>query len=262
MSVDPFEAVTPDYVEPVQLSFFLELDGFEGPIDVLLSLARDQKVDLRQISILHLAEQYLSFVREARELNLELAADYLVMAAWLAYLKSRLLLPAEENDDDEPSPEQLAEALRFQLQRLQSMQTVGTQLMARARLGVDVFGRGAPEMLRPATRSIYDMTLYELLRAYADHRIRADSQTLKIVATELYSVEVAVARLRRMMGTVPGWRTLFSFMPVGLRQGLLTRSAMASTFAASLELVKEGAMELRQDEAFGAIYLKAKETGE
>lgn len=258
---DNFESPEPDYRrprEPIQLSLFLTLDGFEGPIDVLLSLARDQKVDLTQISILELAEQYLGFIQQAQTLNLEIAADYLVMAAWLAYLKSRLLLPST-GDEEELSTEQMAEALRFQLQRLEAMREVGEQLMGRPRLGVDVFPRGMLETITDLAHPVYDVTLFELLKAYADHKVRTEHTSLRIASTKLFAVEEAIGRLRRMLGRIPNWQTLFSFLPADLRGNLLTRSAMASTFAASLELVKEGRIELRQDDPFGPIYLRSRE---
>lgn len=256
---NPFESPQPEYRrrEPVQLSLFLNLDGFEGPIDVLLSLARDQKVDLTQISILQLAEQYLVFIREAQVLNLELAADYLVMAAWLAYLKSRLLLPADATPEEEQDPEALAEALRFQLLRLEAMQEAGVRLMALPQLGVDRLARGAPENLSARFRSVYDVTLYDLLRAYADHKLREQGQTLRIAATDLYAVEDAIERLRALVGKVPEWRTLFSFLPDFLRGSLVLRSAVASTFVASLQLVKDGQAQIRQDGTFGPIWLRS-----
>jgi len=256
---NPFETPEPEYRrrEPVQLSLFLNLDGFEGPIDVLLSLARDQKVDLTQISILQLAEQYLVFIREAQVLNLELAADYLVMAAWLAYLKSRLLLPADATPEEEQDPEALAEALRFQLLRLEAMQEAGVRLMALPQLGVDRLARGAPENLSARFRSVYDVTLYDLLRAYADHKLREQGQTLRIAATDLYAVEDAIERLRALVGKVPEWRTLFSFLPDFLRGSLVLRSAVASTFVASLQLVKDGQAQIRQDGTFGPIWLRS-----
>jgi segregation and condensation protein A len=250
----------PAWREPVQLSLFLNLDGYEGPIDVLLSLAREQKVDLTQISILALAEQYLAFVRQSQSLNLELAADYLVMAAWLAYLKSRLLVPREENED-EPSSEELAEALRLQLLRLEAIQEAGRSLMALPRLGVETHARGAPERFTGPVRPIYDLTLFELLRAYADHTVRTERRSLRIAHTELYAVEQAVERLRRMVGHSPAWQTLFSFLPSGIKGGLLMRSAVASTFVASLELVREGKLELRQDGAFGPIMIRQRNDG-
>ena len=240
-------------------ALLLDLEGFEGPIDVLLQLARDQKVDLTQISILQLAEQYLEFIREARRLRLELAADYLVMAAWLAYLKSRLLLPEPEGEE-EPSGAELAAALAFQLQRLEAMQNAGKELMKRPQLGQEIFARGAPERIQRSTTATYDVSLYELLSAYG--RIRGSEprgQSLKVLSLDLYSVEDAVERLRSLLGRTPGWHTLASFLPSDLRDSLLLRSAVATTFSASLEMVKAGQLELRQDAAFGPIYLRRSE---
>jgi len=235
----------------------LDLQGYEGPIDALLQLARDQKVDLTRISILALADQYLEFVRQARRLRLELAADYLVMAAWLAYLKSRLLLP-EPDGEEEPSGAQMAAALRFQLQRLQAMQNAGEQLTARPQLGREVFPRGAPEPLRVVTEARYKASLYDLLKAYAGIRRPGDLASLQIALPELHSVEEALQRLRALLGEAPGWRTLSSFLPPDLHGGLVWRSALASTFAASLEMCREGELEIRQDGSFGPIYLSTK----
>jgi len=241
--------------------FRLDLDGYEGPIDALLQLAREQKVDLTRISILELAEQYLRFVREARHLRLELAADYLVMAAWLAYLKSRLLLPEEDADGEEPTGAEMAAALRFQLQRLEAMQEAGERLMARAQLGREFFARGAPEPLRTVTHVRYDAKLYDLLQAYARQSTQVEASDLHIPPTELYTVDGAIHRLRGLLGHVPGWRTLSSFLPRELEGSLLWKSALASTFTASLELCREGELRIRQDGAFGPIYLaSAKET--
>lgn len=236
----------------------LALDGFEGPIDLLLGLARDQKVDLTRISILQLADQYLAFVAEARRVRLELAADYLVMAAWLAYLKSRLLLP--EPDEQEPSGEEMAQALAFQLQRLEAMRRVGDRLMARPQLGREVFARGAPEGIRVVARSIFELSLYDLLRAYADHRRRQEFGTWRIQPLDLYTMEEARQRLETMLGRMPDWAALSSFVPDGSADALTNRSALAATFAASLELTKAGVIELRQDGAFEPIFLRRAES--
>ncbi len=233
----------------------LDLEGYEGPIDVLLQLARDQKVDLTRISILALADQYLEFVSQARMLRLELAADYLVMAAWLAYLKSRLLLPGP-SDDEEPSGAELAAALKFQLQRLQAMQEAGARLMGLPRLGRDVFARGEPAPLRVVAETTYDISLYELLTAYGRIRSRVRATTLRIEPAELYSVDDAMRRLENLLGATPGWHTLTSFLPPDLRDGLLWRSALASTLAATLEMSRQGQLRLRQDGAFQPIYLQ------
>lgn len=250
---EPFEVVKP---EPSAAELVVDLEGYEGPIDMLLTLAREQKVDLTRISILQLADQYLAFVAAARRLRLELAADYLVMAAWLAYLKSRLLLP-DPQPPDEPSGAELAAALTHQLQRLEAMQQAGARLMARPQLGRDVFARGAPEGLPRVLRPVWEATLYDLLKAYGEQRQRKEASVLHIEATELYSMDDALHRLERLVGRVPEWRTLMSFLPRGLRDGVVGRSAVASTFAASLELVRAGKLELRQDSTFGPIYLRS-----
>ncbi len=232
----------------------LDLQGYEGPIDALLQLARDQKVDITKISLLALADQYLDFVREARRLRLELAADYLVMAAWLAYLKSRLLLP-EPEEGEEPSGAEMAAALRYQLQRLEAMQTAGAALADRPRLGREVFARGAPDPIRVVTVSTYRVGLYELLKAYGDIHGRVPLENLHIAPTNLYSVDDALHRLSSQLGEMPGWRSLSAFLPADLRDGLVYRSAVAATFAASLEMCREGKLRIRQDGAFGPIYL-------
>ena len=240
--------------EPQQL--VLELDGYEGPIDLLLALAREQKVDLGKISILALADQYLDFLGRQRRLHLEIAADYLVMAAWLAYLKSRLLLP-EPPQDDEPSAAELAAVLEHRLRLLEAMQTVGRRLMSRPRLGHEVFSRGMPEELAVIAVPVYELGLYELLRAYGENRRRAVEAVLAIEPSAFHSVDEAVKRLSRFLGTVPDWRELTSFLPEELRGELFLRSALAATFAATLELVRRGRLELRQDRTFGPIYLRS-----
>jgi segregation and condensation protein A len=241
---------------PDAAELVVDLEGYEGPIDVLLSLAREQKVDLTKISILALADQYLAFIAAARHLKLEIAADYLVMAAWLAYLKSRLLLP-EPPGPEEPSGEELAALLTHQLLRLEAMREAGARLMAMPRLDRDVFGRGAPEGLPRKLIPHYEATLLELLRAYGDQRQRKENAVLRILPPELYSMDDALERLGRMLGRMPEWRNLVSFLPAGLAHGLIGRSAIAATFAASLELARAGRLELRQDRAFGPILLRS-----
>ncbi len=255
-----FEA---DLAAPVdeQSALVVDLDVYEGPIDVLLTLARDQKVDLKQISILKLADQYLAFIERAREraerFHIEIAADYLVMAAWLAFLKSRLLLPPPpEAAAVEPSPAEMAAALSFQLRRLQAMQEAGTRLLARAQLGRDVFPRGAPEGLKVVAKPVYDVSLYDMLKAYGDYKNRVTRHgRLEIAASELYSMEMAIERLSGMLGRIPDWATLQTFLPAGL-SGLVGRSALAATFAAGLELVRTGRLQIRQDRLFGPIYVR------
>ena len=233
----------------------VDLDGYEGPLDVLLVMARGQKVDLARISILQLAEQYLAFIEHIRGVKLEVAADYLVMAAWLAYLKSRLLLPPEENGDEEMSGPEMAARLAFQLQRLQAMRDVSAKLMARDRLGRYVVARSAPEGIRVIRKSVYQVSLFELLKAYGDFKLRGKSNPLTMRTAVLHSIEDAVRRLERVLGKMPNWTRLETFLPPSLRSPAERRSAVASTFAATLELVKRGELRLRQGEAFGTIYL-------
>lgn len=235
----------------------VDLDGFEGPIDVLLTLARDQKVDLTKISILQLADQYLAFVARARSVRLELAADYLVMAAWLAYLKSRLLLPEPQTDDEQPTGQEMAAALAFQLRRLEAMQEAGARLMARSLLGRDVFARGAPERTEVITHATFETKLYDLLAAYGSIKVRIEGhQALQISAPELYSVENALERLREQLGRIPDWLSLATFLPPGLKDSLVMRSAIASTFVATLELVREGKLMLRQSGPYAQIFVR------
>lgn len=239
----------------------LDLDGYEGPIDVLLSLARAQKVDLAKISLVQLVDQYLAFVQRAKVLRLELAADYLVMAAWLAFLKSRLMLPVPPEEEEATfSPQDLV----FQLQRLEAMKNAATQLLARSRLGVDFFARpiappveATPDPEAP-TASVYEVGLYDLLSAYARQHRPAHAQSLRIAPTALDSVELALERLSAWVGRLPEWRDLSSFLPLGMTDGLLMRSAIAATFAASLELVKSGRAELAQSEPFGPLLLRSR----
>lgn len=246
------ERAAPD---PDQLT--LELGSWEGPLDLLLALARNQKVDLRAISILALVEQYLAFIDGAKQLKLEIAADYLVMAAWLAYLKSRLLLPDPPSEEEEPSAEDMAATLAFQLQRLEAMQKAGAKLMAGTLLGRDVFARGFPERFEVDARVRWDVTLYELLTAYADHKRRTDYSRLRIAATELYSMDDALQRLSERLGQMPLWEALSSFLPADIRDGLVFRSAVAATFLAALELAKSGKLDLRQAERFGPILVRS-----
>jgi len=234
----------------------LELDGYEGPIDLLLTLAREQKVDLGKISILALADQYLAFIAKQQSLNLEIAADYLVMAAWLAYLKSRLLLP-QPTEDEEPSGAEFAAQLEHRLRLLEAMQNAGARLMALPRIGQDTFLRGAPEGVAVVAVPVYELALYDLLRAYGENRRRTETAVLTIEPAEFYSMDDALGRLARFIGRVPNWRELASFLPRELRGEVFRRSALAATFAATLELARRGRLELRQDRAFGPIYLRS-----
>ena len=236
----------------------LDLDGFEGPIDLLLTLAREQKVDLTKISILALAEQYLAFVATTRLLRLEVAADYLVMGAWLAYLKSRLLLPEPPEEDNGPSGEDMAAALNHRLRLLEAMQRAGAALTERPLVGRDVFGRGAPEGVPRIDRPAYQLSLYEFLSAYGDSYRRRRGAVLVVAPPALHSLDEALRRLGRLVGHVPEWRELAAFLPEEFRGGLFRRSALAATFAAVLELVRAGRIELRQESAFGPIHLRSR----
>ncbi len=236
--------------------FVVDLAGFEGPLDVLLELARRQKVDLKQISILALADQYLAFIAEARHVRLDIAADYLVMAAWLAYLKSRLLLPPAERGD-EPSAEAMAEALALRLRQLEAMREAADSLMALPRLGREVFARGAPEGV-PVERAVrFDASLFELLSAYAEQKRKREAHaSLRISPPKVITIEEAMMRLRRLLPEVPEWETLWRFLPGGLGDPALERSAMASILVASLELARQGTLQLRQLAPFGPIYVR------
>jgi segregation and condensation protein A len=233
----------------------LDLAGYDGPLDVLLALAREQKVDLLKISMVELVDQYLGFIATARRLRLEIAADYLVMAAWLAYLKSRLLLPPDP-EEEEPSGEMMAEALAFQLRRLEAMRDAGEKLFELPLLGREVFGRGAPEGIPVHREPVYETSLYELLQAYADQKLRVDSRVLEIEPSAYFSLDDAVGRLRSLMGEVPDWTDLMRFLPEDLRDPDLVRSAVATTFAASLQLAKEGLARLQQARNFGPIHIR------
>ena len=239
-------------------ALIVNLDGFEGPLDLLLTLARAQKVDLVRISILALAEQYLAYIAQARQLSIELAAGYLVMAAWLAYLKSRLLLPDEEPDAEEASGPEMAAALAFRLRRLAAMRDASAALMERPQLGRDVFAAAAVEGLTVHERALHESTLHELLRAYAAHRVRREPRRLLIELSAYHAMEDAYRRLSRLLGSTPDWETLARFVPRAAESEAALRSGLASTLAASLELAREGRLQIRQLEPFGPIYLRRK----
>jgi len=238
----------------------VDLEGFEGPLDLLLQLAREQKVDLVNISILALAEQYLDFLRRAPALRLEVAANYLVMAAWLILLKSRLLLP-NPVEEEEPSAAEMAAALRFHLQRLQAMQERGRELQARPQLGRERIARGQPEEFLSTTKVIYDVSLYDLLTAYGGIAARQGEAGLSLLQLNLYCIEEAVSHLKKLLAKRTGWHELMAFLPDNLRDDLERRSALASSFTASLELCRDGAIELSQDRAFGPLLLRARPSG-
>jgi len=237
-------------------ALIVDVDGFEGPLDLLLDLARHQKVDLARISILALAEQYLKFIETARAKRLELAADYLVMAAWLAYLKSRLLIPAPPGSE-EPPAEDLAARLAFRLQRLQAMRDAAAQLMARNRLGRDVFARGSPEPTVFETKREYADNLIDLLKAYAQRRqAKLRHRTYQIRKLPTWTIQEARSVLERMVGSMDEWNRLDAWLHDYLVEPSMRRSVMASSFTASLELAREGSVELRQEAAFEPIYMR------
>ena len=234
----------------------LDVDGFAGPIDVLLTLAREQKVDLTQISILELADQYLVWVAKLRQANLELAADYLVMAAWLAYLKSILLLPTS-TDDEEPTGEEMAAALQFQLLRLESMQQAGEKLLARDQLGQDFFPRGNPEKFGYNLNGAFEASIYDLLKAYGEHTHRSNVRILRIELSDLYSTDDGLKWLTKMLGSMPDWTSLLQFLPAEIKGDLVSRSMVASALSAALQLTKQGELKIRQTETFGTVYVRA-----
>jgi len=239
-------------------ALIVDVDGFEGPLDLLLTLSRTQKVDLRKISVLALAEQYLAFVEQARKLRIELAADYLVMAAWLAFLKSRLLLPPDPADEG-PSGEELAAHLAFQLERLEAMREAAAKLMARDQLGRDFFARGIPENVERIRRVTYTATLLDLMQAYARIRTRDDFRPFVMDREAILTMEQALDRMRNLIGYAGDWTGLESYLPEGWEADpARRRSATAATFAASLELAKAGQIEIRQGETFAPIQIRKK----
>lgn len=238
-------------------AFKVDLDGFEGPLDLLLELARRQKVDLVRISILELANQYLAFVEAARELRLELAADYLVMAAWLAYLKSRLLLPVPPKAEAEDAAG-LADALARRLRRLEQIRRAAELLISRPRIGRDVFARGAPEPIASAaTKITFEATLYDLLSAYARQTQKRARAHVRFQKREVWSLAEAREMLTRLLGQTVEWTDLESWLIAWGVEPKMRRTARASSFSASLELVREGLMEFRQERAFAPLYMRA-----
>jgi segregation and condensation protein A len=232
----------------------LDLDGWEGPLDLLLTLARAQKVDLAKISILALTEQYLAFIADAKKLRLEIAADYLVMAAWLAYLKSCLLLP--KDPDVDPSPEELALRLQLRLQRLGAMREAGARLLAGDRLGRDVFVRRNPEGLRVIRKAAWQAELYDLIAAYGSVRARTEPAVHIVSRRRVMTLEEALLRVERLIGTSMEWATIESFLPE-TQDTEFRKSALASSFVASLELARQGKVELDQKSAFSLLYIRA-----
>ena len=234
----------------------VDLDGFEGPLDLLLMLARTHRIDAAKISILALADQYLAFIADAQRMKLELAADYIVMAAWLAFLKSRLMLPPEDGPDDEPTGEELAARLAFRLQRLDAMRNAAAKLMTRDRLGRDVFPRGMPEGTKTIRERTHTATIYDLLKAYADQRRRTLPASVTVKPRTVWSIKDARTRLERLVGETGSWVQLDLFLQEFLPQPAQKRSALASSFGASLEMAKDGLVDLRQAAPYAPLYMR------
>ncbi len=234
---------------------YVDVDGFEGPLDLLLELARSQKVDLANISVLALAEQYLGFIETVREKRIEVAADYLVMAAWLAYLKSRLMVPGAPGDD-EPSGEMMAAVLQFRLKRLEAMRSSATRLMSRARLGRQIFPRGDPEAIKLGRRSVWQVSLFELLKGYGSMRERTCTTQYAPPARSVWSLKQARAILERLIGNGSEWVALDNYLARYLAIPGERTSVLASSFSASLELVREGRLEMRQSLTFGPLLMR------
>ena len=255
----PLEALWDDAEDRTQSdpALLIDVDGFEGPLDLLLHLARNQKVDLARISILKLAEQYLLFINSATALRLELAADYLVMAAWLAFLKSKLLIPKTGNSDEE-SGEELAAALQFRLKRLEAMRDAAARLVNRNRLGRDIFQRGDPEAVVVEKQNEWSATLYDLLTAYASQRQKQAVSRVSVGLRSVWSLKHARQILTRLIGELRDWTALDQYLIAFIPNPADRATAMASSFAASLELVREGQLEVRQEAAFQPIYLRTK----
>jgi len=259
--IDAWEGPQADLAPAPSEALIVDVAGFEGPLDLLLALARTHKVDIAKISILALVEQYLAYIAEAQKLKIEIAADYLVMAAWLAYLKSRLILP-RENLGEEPSAHDMAQRLAFRLMRLDSMRKAMAELMTRKRLGRDVFARGMPEGVRSVRETQWTAEIYDLLKAYAEQRRRTLRVTHVIKARKVWSVKEARDRLERLIGeSSVDWVALETFLGQFLPSGDETRTAVASSFGATLEMAREGIVELRQDAPFAPIYMRRRAAG-
>jgi segregation and condensation protein A len=258
----PFEDVAELDKADSEPSFLVDVDGFEGPLDLLLELARRQKVDLAKISVLALAEQYLEFIEQARKVRLELAADYLVMAAWLAYLKSRLLLPDEPKTSEEPAAADLAAALAQKLRRLEAIRAAAEDLSNRPRLGRDMFLRGEPEGISIIRHSQFQASLFELLQSYAQQRQRQVLSRVTLRQRVVWTMAEAREALERLAGHSFEWTVLDSYIERYMTTPQMRRTVRASSFSASLELVREGKILLRQDAAFSPIWIKGRNEDE
>ncbi|MGQ0673419.1 MAG: segregation and condensation protein A [Hyphomicrobium sp.] len=257
---DAWEAPVGELAPSASETLRVDVAGFEGPLDLLLALARTQKVDIARISILALVDQYLAYIAEVQKLKLEIAADYLVMAAWLAFLKSRLILPREAVEEGEPDAEEMARRLAFRLMRLEAMRRAMAELMTRKRLGQDVFARGMPEGIRTVRETQWTAEIFDLLKAYADQRRRTIKVGHVVKARKVWSVKDARRRLERLIGeSAGGWLQLDLFLENFLPKGEEGRTAIASSFGATLEMAREGLVELRQDAPFAPIYMRRRE---
>jgi segregation and condensation protein A len=255
MAESPSDWFTAPPPAPDAEVLYVDVDGYEGPLDLLLDLARRQKVDLTQISVLALAEQYLGFIETVRERRIEIAADYLVMAAWLAYLKSRLMVPKAPSDE-EPSGEMMAAQLQFRLKRLEAMRRAAEQLMGGARLGVEVFSRGAPEPILLERRLLWDASLFDLLKAYASQRERGYEPEYTPLQRNVWSLQEARDILQRLVGSSVEWVSLETYLAAYIAAPEERATVLASSFASSLELVRQGELELRQTLAFGPLLMR------
>jgi segregation and condensation protein A len=262
---DDWTAPGPDDGPAPDMALHIDIDGFEGPLDLLLALARTQKVDLTQLSVTTLVDQYLRFISEAKLMRLEVAANYLVMAAWLAFLKSRLLIPRDKTADDEPSGEDLAQRLSFRLMRLDAMRRAAAKLLTRHRLGRDVFARGTPEGVKTIRETQYTVGIYDLLHAYATQRVHAIRQVHYVKIRKVWSIKDARRQLERLIGKGSiEWMQLdlflHQYLPIGKTAnsdpGETQRSILAASFGASLEMAREGLIDIRQDAAYGPLYMK------
>jgi Uncharacterized conserved protein len=259
---DAWEAPERELAQEPGEALVVDVVGFEGPLDLLLALARTQKVDILKISVLALVEQYLAYIAEAQKLKLEIAADYLVMAAWLAFLKSRLILPRAETAQGEPSAEDMAQRLAFRLMRLEAMRKAAAELMTRKRLGRDIFGRGMPEGVKTIRETQWTAQIFDLLKAYAEQRRRTIKIGHVVKARQVWSVKDARSRLERLLGeSFVGWVQLDRFLHAYLPQEDEHRTALASSFGATLEMAREGLLELRQEAPFAPLYMRRREAG-
>lgn len=261
-ATDAWQAPAGDDAPLAHEALVVDVDGFEGPLDLLLALARTHKLDISRLSLMALVDQYLEFIREASRLRLEIAADYLVMAAWLAFLKSRLLLPREQGNEETIGAEEAAQRLAFRLMRLEAMRNAAAQLMTRSRLGRDVFARGMRETYETVRETHYSAEIVDLLKAYADQRRRTLKVSHVVKARKVWSIKEARQRLEQLVGENVGrWMQLDFFMQQYMPSLEATKTVKASSFGATLEMARDGLVELRQDAPFAPIYMRRKEPG-